>query len=113
VRRVVDKLLHAPTVRIKQLASAPGGDSYAEALRELFELDQTAVNAVATARDLSVIPSGFHTGAHGHRAGQPIGFPSASVLEYATHNEHATPSPVAAPWAAWPETVRAAAACDV
>ncbi|NKE28998.1 glutamyl-tRNA reductase, partial [Mycobacterium tuberculosis] len=30
VRRVVDKLLHAPTVRIKQLASAPGGDSYAE-----------------------------------------------------------------------------------
>ena len=41
VRRVVDKLLHAPTVRIKQLASAPGGDSYAEALRELFELDQT------------------------------------------------------------------------
>ena len=47
VRRVVDKLLHAPTVRIKQLASAPGGDSYAEALRELFELDQTAVDAVA------------------------------------------------------------------
>jgi len=25
VRRVVDKLLHAPTVRVKQLASAPGG----------------------------------------------------------------------------------------
>lgn len=47
VRRVVDKLLHAPTVRIKQLASAPGGDSYAEALRELFELEQTAINSVA------------------------------------------------------------------
>ena len=47
VRRVVDKLLHAPTVRVKQLASAPGGDSYAEALRELFELDQQAVAAVA------------------------------------------------------------------
>lgn len=47
VRRVVDKLLHAPTVRIKQLASAPGGDSYAEALRELFELDQTAIDSVA------------------------------------------------------------------
>jgi glutamyl-tRNA reductase len=29
------------------LASAPGGDSYAEALRELFELDQQAVDAVA------------------------------------------------------------------
>ncbi|SOJ53240.1 Glutamyl-tRNA reductase [Mycobacterium simulans] len=59
VRRVVDKLLHAPTVRIKQLASAPGGDSYAEALRELFELDQTAVDAVATAGELPVVSTGF------------------------------------------------------
>jgi glutamyl-tRNA reductase len=43
VRRVVDKLLHTPTVRVKQLASSPGGTSYADALRELFELDpQTA-----------------------------------------------------------------------
>ncbi len=49
VRRVVDKLLHAPTVRVKQLASTPGGDSYAEALRELFELDQQAVDALAAA----------------------------------------------------------------
>ena len=61
VRRVVDKLLHAPTVRIKQLASAPGGDSYAEALRELFELDQTAVDAVA-AGELPVVSSGFDVG---------------------------------------------------
>ena len=57
VRRVVDKLLHAPTVRIKQLASAPGGDTYAEALRELFELDQTAVDAVATAGELPAVPT--------------------------------------------------------
>jgi glutamyl-tRNA reductase len=49
VRRVVDKLLHAPTVRVKQLASAPGGDGYAEALRELFELDPQSVDAVAGA----------------------------------------------------------------
>jgi glutamyl-tRNA reductase len=57
VRRVVDKLLHAPTVRIKQLASAPGGDSYAEALRELFELDQTAVDAVANLGELPSVPT--------------------------------------------------------
>ncbi|MFM9378427.1 glutamyl-tRNA reductase [Gordonia sp. VNK21] len=38
VRRVADKLLHAPTVRVKQLASTGNGDLYAEALRELFEL---------------------------------------------------------------------------
>jgi len=61
VRRVVDKLLHAPTVRIKQLASGPGGDSYAEALRELFELDQTAVDAVATAGELPAVAGGFDT----------------------------------------------------
>ena len=59
VRRVVDKLLHAPTVRIKQLASAPGGDSYAEALRELFELDQAAVDAVATVGELPLMSSEF------------------------------------------------------
>jgi glutamyl-tRNA reductase len=59
VRRVVDKLLHAPTVRIKQLASAPGGDSYAEALRELFELNQTAIDSVAAAGELPVLSSGF------------------------------------------------------
>ncbi len=57
VRRVVDKLLHAPTVRVKQLASAPGGDSYAEALRELFELDQQAVDAVA-AGELPLVAGG-------------------------------------------------------
>lgn len=45
VQRVVDKLLHAPTVRVKQLAEVPGGDSYAEALRELFGLDRAAVSA--------------------------------------------------------------------
>lgn len=40
VRRIVDKLLHTPTVRVKSLAAAdPGGASYAAALRELFDLD--------------------------------------------------------------------------
>ena len=58
VRRVVDKLLHAPTVRIKQLAGAPGGDSYAEALRELFELDPQAVDAVA-AGELPLLATEF------------------------------------------------------
>lgn len=49
VERVVDKLLHAPTVRVKELAEVPGGDSYAEALRELFALDRSATEAVARA----------------------------------------------------------------
>jgi glutamyl-tRNA reductase len=49
VERVVDKLLHAPTVRVKELAEEPGGDSYAEALRELFALDAAATEAVARA----------------------------------------------------------------
>jgi glutamyl-tRNA reductase len=46
VRRVVDKLLHAPTVRIKELATQPGGGSYESALRELFALDPRTVEAV-------------------------------------------------------------------
>jgi glutamyl-tRNA reductase len=51
VRRVVDKLLHAPTVRVKQLAEAGGGAAYADALRELFALDPRAAAAIAaTAR---------------------------------------------------------------
>jgi glutamyl-tRNA reductase len=47
VRRVVDKLLHTPTVRVKQLAEAGGGRAYAEALRELFELDPQAAAVIA------------------------------------------------------------------
>jgi glutamyl-tRNA reductase len=38
VRRVVDKLLHEPTVRVKELAATPGGTDYAGALRALFGL---------------------------------------------------------------------------
>ncbi|WP_373122976.1 glutamyl-tRNA reductase [Mycobacterium marinum] len=79
VRRVVDKLLHAPTVRIKQLASAPGGDSYAEALRELFQLDQTAVDAVATAGELPVFSSGLDAGAGPQGADGPSAGPTPSA----------------------------------
>jgi glutamyl-tRNA reductase len=39
VHRVVEKLLHAPTVRIRQLTDGPANTSYAEALLELFALD--------------------------------------------------------------------------
>jgi glutamyl-tRNA reductase len=49
VRRVVDKLLHAPTVRVKELASSPDGEEYAAALRVLFDLDPRTVDAVTRA----------------------------------------------------------------
>ncbi|MEV0171038.1 glutamyl-tRNA reductase [Streptomyces sp. NPDC050803] len=49
VKRVVDKLLHAPTVRVKQLAAEPGGAGYADALRTLFDLDPETVAAVSRA----------------------------------------------------------------
>jgi glutamyl-tRNA reductase len=52
VRRVVDKLLHAPTVRVKELAASPDGDTYTEALRELFDLDPKAPEAVIRAEDV-------------------------------------------------------------
>ena len=47
VRRVVDKLLHTPTVQVKRLAGGPDGEGYAAALRTLFELDPQAAAAVA------------------------------------------------------------------
>jgi glutamyl-tRNA reductase len=53
VRRVVDKLLHAPTVRVKQLAAEPGGAGYADALRTLFDLEPETVAAVSRADDNS------------------------------------------------------------
>jgi glutamyl-tRNA reductase len=49
VQRVVDKLLHAPTVRVKELASSPDGEEYAAALRVLFDLDPRTVDAVTRA----------------------------------------------------------------
>ncbi|HTW19818.1 MAG TPA: glutamyl-tRNA reductase [Mycobacteriales bacterium] len=61
VERVVDKLLHAPTVRVKELAESPGGDSYAEALRELFALDPAATEAVTRA-DVVVEETGSSEG---------------------------------------------------
>ncbi len=61
MRRVVDKLLHSPTVRVKELAGSPGGDSYAAALRELFDLDPKTVEAVTRA----------DTGLGGDRGGGP------------------------------------------
>jgi glutamyl-tRNA reductase len=60
VRRVVDKLLHAPTVRVQQLAKTDGGEAYADALRELFELGPQATAAITNPlRSASrVAPSG-------------------------------------------------------
>jgi glutamyl-tRNA reductase len=49
VRRVADKLLHQPTVRVKELANETGAVSYAAALAELFSLDPDAVEAVTSA----------------------------------------------------------------
>ncbi|MEH3033385.1 MAG: glutamyl-tRNA reductase [Aeromicrobium erythreum] len=47
LRRVADKLIHAPTVRVQQLVDGPSGLTYADALADLFALDQSAVEAVS------------------------------------------------------------------
>lgn len=46
VRRVADKLLHGPTVRVQQLSDDQPGLTYADALADLFALDPAAINAV-------------------------------------------------------------------
>jgi glutamyl-tRNA reductase len=49
VQRVVDKVLHMPTVRVKQLAGEPGGHAYADALSKLFGLDPKTIEAMTRA----------------------------------------------------------------
>ncbi len=53
MRRVADKLLHRPTVRVRELADETGAVSYAAALAELFALDPDAVEAVTRPEGLS------------------------------------------------------------
>lgn len=46
LKRVADKLIHAPTVRVQKLVDGPAGLTYADALADLFALDQAAVESV-------------------------------------------------------------------
>ncbi|GAA2164705.1 glutamyl-tRNA reductase [Humibacillus xanthopallidus] len=48
VHRVVEKLLHTPTRRVKEFAMEGSGDDYAAALRELFDLEPKDVANVST-----------------------------------------------------------------
>lgn len=47
VHRVVEKLLHTPTVRVKELAGTGQAGDYTQALRELFDLDHHDVATVS------------------------------------------------------------------
>jgi len=44
LQRVVKRLLHQPTVRVRQLAAEPGGEAYTRLVQELFELDTNIVH---------------------------------------------------------------------
>ncbi|HEV2372412.1 MAG TPA: glutamyl-tRNA reductase [Streptosporangiaceae bacterium] len=56
LHRVVEKLLHAPTVRVKELAGSPNGHSYEAALRVLFDLDPATIESVTKA-DTDLAPT--------------------------------------------------------
>ncbi|MEW1954597.1 glutamyl-tRNA reductase [Terrabacter sp. NPDC080008] len=47
VHRIVEKLLHTPTMRVKEFAMEGTGDDYAAALRELFDLEPKDVANVS------------------------------------------------------------------
>jgi glutamyl-tRNA reductase len=49
LHRVAEKLIHAPTVRVQQLIDGPADLTYADALADLFALDQSTVEAVTRA----------------------------------------------------------------
>ncbi|MFY1696169.1 MULTISPECIES: glutamyl-tRNA reductase [unclassified Solwaraspora] len=53
VHRVVQRLLHSPTVRVRQLAAEPGGDQYAALLRQLFDLEVPGTSTAGDVPDLT------------------------------------------------------------
>ncbi|MEP7160137.1 MAG: glutamyl-tRNA reductase [Dermatophilaceae bacterium] len=55
MHRLLEKLLHTPTVRVKELAGQSDPGDYAHALRELFGLDPYDVAAVSTSHDPGVL----------------------------------------------------------
>lgn len=57
LHRVVEKLLHTPTVRMKELAAEPGGSSYAEALRALFGLGTVPPDGVLPPESVPPLPA--------------------------------------------------------
>jgi glutamyl-tRNA reductase len=61
MRRVVDKLLHAPTIRVKQLAEQPVETSYTDALRELFALDPATIEALSSPEPDATAPEAGHS----------------------------------------------------
>lgn len=64
MRRVVDKLLHAPTIRVKQLAEQPVETSYTDALRELFALDPATIEALSSPEP-DAVPEAGHSDEEG------------------------------------------------
>src|SRR5665811_2027346 len=54
MKRIADKLIHNPTVRVQELAAGPDGLSYANALADLFSLDPAVVTAVTRINDVGV-----------------------------------------------------------
>jgi glutamyl-tRNA reductase len=71
VHRVVQRLLHEPTVRVRELAGQPGAPDYARALRDLFALDAAVVAQPQSgdlAEALKVSPAPVDPAETAHRA---------------------------------------------
>lgn len=62
LHRLIEKLLHTPTVRVKELAGAEHAGGYAHALRELFDLDPYDLAAVSTTTGTQAAGPGASTG---------------------------------------------------
>lgn len=63
VHRIIEKLLHKPTVRIKELSGDGHAGDYAAALRELFDLDPHDVAAVSVPPVSPAVPGASVSGA--------------------------------------------------
>jgi glutamyl-tRNA reductase len=62
--RIVAKLLHAPTVRLKAQAAGGNGAHYAQTLSELFALTPAAVSIAAPPAPVALPVNGVHAASH-------------------------------------------------
>ena len=88
LHRVVQQLLHSPTVRVRQLAAEPGGDQYAALLRELFDLDLEQFNDLVAqapigAEGVSMLPflNGERVPALPHATGSLLGLTMTNLTQ--------------------------------
>jgi glutamyl-tRNA reductase len=103
VHRVVQRLLHEPTVRVRELAGQPGAPDYARALRDLFALDAvSAAEGADLAEALKISPEPAAEAAIAHRPAAAATAADATAADACPLGADSSPAAPTQPGAATP-----------